>query len=219
MCSKVWEEITIPRFANHPRYRDKAGQPNPRFLDAKTFIEEVLPPYEEAFQGHIGPFLFEFQRTGLIASTFLPRLDSFLSQLPPRYRYAIEVRNPLILTQKYHDILTAHKVAHVYNHWTAMPPLAHQHRKLGHTFTAQFVVLRLLTPLGISYEAAVKRAEPYNRLIQELPEMRADTISLVKQAVAEQRTAYVLVNNRSEGSAPLTVQALVDELKTTAGDY
>ena len=44
--------------------------------------------------------------------------------------------------------------------------------------------------------------------------MRADTIALVKQAVAQQRTAYVLVNNRSEGSAPLTVQALVDETKS-----
>ena len=43
--------------------------------------------------------------------------------------------------------------------------------------------------------------------------MRADTLTLVKQAVAQQRTAYVLVNNRSEGSAPLTVQALVDQLK------
>lgn len=66
----------------------------------------------------------------------------------------------------------------------------------------------------MSYEAAVKRAEPYNRIVQELPEMRTDTITLVKQAVAEQRQAYVLVNNRSEGSAPLTVQALVDEVKS-----
>jgi uncharacterized protein YecE (DUF72 family) len=213
MCSKVWEEITIPRFADHPRYGAKAGQPNPRFLDAKVFVEEVLPPYEQVFKGHIGPFMFEFQRTGLIPSTFLPRLDTFLSQLPTRYRYAIEVRNPLILTPQYKDILTAHGAAHVYNHWTAMPPLAHQHRKLTNTFTAQFAVLRLLTPLGISYEAAVKRAEPYNRIIQELPDMRADTIALVKQAVAQERTAYVLVNNRSEGSAPLTVQALVDQLK------
>ena len=94
-----------------------------------------------------------------------------------------------------------------------MPPLAHQHRKVGHTFTAPFVVLRLVTPLGLSYEAAVKRAEPYNRIVQELPEMRADTMALVQQAVAQQRTAYVLVNNRSEGSAPLTVQALVDQLR------
>ena len=213
MCSKVWEEITIPRFADHPRYGDKAGQPNPRFLNAKVFVDEVLPPYEQVFHGHTGPFIFEFQRTGLIPSTFLPRLDTFLSQLPRRYRCAVEVRNPLILTPQYKDILDAHGASHVYNHWTAMPPLVHQHRKLSNLFTADFVVLRLLTPLGMSYEAAVKRAEPYNRIIQELPEMRADTIALVKQAVAEKRTAYVLVNNRFEGSAPLTVHALVDDLR------
>ncbi len=31
---------------------------------------------------------------------------------------------------------------------------------------------------------------------------------LVRQAVSKGRRAYVLVNNRSEGNAPLTVQAL-----------
>jgi len=30
---------------------------------------------------------------------------------------------------------------------------------------------------------------------------------LVRKALAENRRAYVLVNNRSEGNAPLTVQA------------
>jgi len=39
------------------------------------------------------------------------------------------------------------------------------------------------------------------------------TIGLVQQPVANQRHAYVLVNDRSEGSAPLTVQTLVDKLK------
>ncbi len=38
--------------------------------------------------------------------------------------------------------------------------------------------------------------------------MRRDTVELVRKAVAEIRRAYVLVNNRSEGNAPLTVQAL-----------
>jgi uncharacterized protein YecE (DUF72 family) len=32
----------------------------------------------------------------------------------------------------------------------------------------------------------------------------------VRQAAREGRHAYVLVNNRSEGNAPLTVQALMD---------
>ena len=81
------------------------------------------------------------------------------------------------------------------------------------TFTAPFTVLRLLTPLKISYEAAKKRAEPYSKIVGELPEMRRDTVSLVKQADAENRRAYVLVNNRSEGNAPLTVEALVDQLR------
>ena len=81
------------------------------------------------------------------------------------------------------------------------------------TFTAPFTVLRLLTPLKMSYEAAKKRAEPFNKIVGELPEMRKETVNLVKQAVAENRRAYVLVNNRSEGNAPLTVQALFDQLR------
>lgn len=80
-------------------------------------------------------------------------------------------------------------------------------------FTAPFTVLRLLTPLKMSYEAAKKRAEPYTRIVEELPEMRRGTVELVKKAVKEKQKAYVLVNNRSEGNAPLTIQALRTALK------
>ena len=38
--------------------------------------------------------------------------------------------------------------------------------------------------------------------------MRRETVAIVKKAVAENRQVYVLVNNRSEGNAPLTIQAL-----------
>lgn len=71
MCFKVWEEITIPTFARQTRYGTKAGQPNPRFLDAKLFTELVLTPYREAkFEPHTGPFLFEFQRHGMSSEEF-----------------------------------------------------------------------------------------------------------------------------------------------------
>jgi len=93
-----------------------------------------------------------------------------------------------------------------------MPPLAEQHKRME-SFTAPFTVLRLLIPLKISYEAAKKRAEPYNKIVGELPEMRRETVNLAKQAVAEKRRVYVLVNNRSEGNAPLTVEALADQLR------
>jgi hypothetical protein len=48
--------------------------------------------------------------------------------------------------------------------------------------------------------------------VGELPEMRRDTVELVKKAVVENPQAYVLVNNRAEGNAPLTVETLVDQL-------
>jgi len=109
-------------------------------------------------------------------------------------------------------VLETHGVAHVYNHWSYIPSLAEPHTRMGR-FTAPFTVLRLLTPLKMSYEVAKKRAEPYTKIVQELPQMRRETVQLVRQAVSEGRRAYVLVNNRAEGNAPLTVQALAEMLR------
>ena len=75
-----------------------------------------------------------------------------------------------------------------------------------------FTVLRFLTPLKVSYPAANKRAEPYTKIVEELPQMRRETVQLARQAVSQGRHAYVLVNNRAEGNAPLAVQALAEML-------
>src|SRR5262245_39032665 len=190
MCFKVWEELTIPSYAKQPRYGLRAGQANSRFLDAQLFKEMVLTPYREAkFDPHTGPFLFEFQRHGMSAEEFVGKLDDFFTQLPKDFRYAVEIRNAGLLSPLYRDMLLKHDVAHVYNHWSYMPSLVEQHQRLER-FTAPFTVLRLLTPLKISYEAAKKRAEPYNKIVGELPEMRRETVGLVKQAIGEGRSAY-----------------------------
>ena len=214
MCFKVWEEITIPKYALHNRYGTNAGQPNPRFLDAQLFKDFVLTPHRKAqFEAHTGPFLFEFQSHGMGASEFLGKLDQFFGQLPKDFSYAVEIRNAGLLGPDYQKVLAAHGVAHVYNHWSYMPSLAEQHNRMGR-FTAPFTVLRLLTPLKMSYEAAKKRAQPYTMIVGEIPEMRRDTVELVRKAAAENRRAYVLVNNRAEGNAPLTVEGLVGMLRS-----
>jgi uncharacterized protein YecE (DUF72 family) len=209
MCFKVWEDITIPSFSRQARYGLKADQPNPRFLDAKLFIDLVLTPYREAqFEPHMGPLLFEFQQHGMPTSEFCSRLDRFLGRLPNNFQYAVEIRNAGLLGSDYRKILESHGIAHVYNHWSYMPPLLQQHKRMGEHFTAPFTVIRLLTPLNMSYETAKKRAAPYNKIVEVLPQMRKETVTLIKQATGENRRAYVLVNNRSEGNAPLTVRAL-----------
>lgn len=213
MCFKVWEEITIPNFSRQARYGLKAGQTNTRFLDAKLFNELVLAPYREAkFEPHMGPLLFEFQQHGISTEEFCSRLDRFFGQLPKDFRYAVEIRNAGLLGPDYRKVLESHGVAHVYNHWSYMPPLLHQHNRMEKCFTAPFTVIRLLTPLNMSYETAKKRAAPYNAIVEELPQMRKETVALIKQSIEENRQAYVLVNNRSEGNAPLTIQALTTSI-------
>jgi hypothetical protein len=58
-----------------------------------------------------------------------------------------------------------------------------------------------------------KRAGSYTKIIGELPQMRRETVQLLRQAVYAGLRAYILVNNRSEGNAPLTVQAFSDLLR------
>ncbi len=214
ICSKVWEELTIPAYADLPRYGAKAGRPNQRFLDAALFAEMVLAPLREGLGERAGPLIFEFQRTGLQLGTFVPALDRFLAALPDSQPYAVEIRHPPILGPRYADMLRAHRVAHVYNHWTAMPALAAQHAALGRRFLAPFAVVRLLTPLGVAHADAVRRYAPYNRLVAPQPRMRTDVLALIRQAVEDGVALYVLANNRAEGNAPSTIQAIADGLYT-----
>jgi hypothetical protein len=65
-----------------------------------------------------------------------------------------------------------------------MPSLAEQHKRLE-TFTHHSRCLRLLTPLKMSYAAAKKRAAPYTKIVEELLQMRRETVQLVRQAVGE----------------------------------
>lgn len=212
-CAKVWEALTVPIYSSGVRHRGKTG-PNPRFLDADYFIDQVLAPFDRAFKAHTGPFIFEFQRIGLDPAVFVPKLDVFLSRLPTRYEYAVEIRNPAVLGPKYRAVLAAHGASHVYNYLYGMPTLDQQHERLGRTFTASFVLFRLLTPRDMPYHAAVQAYRPYDKLIRPLPDMRASTARIAGQAVRENRRTYVLVNNRSEGHAPATVKALYTLLRT-----
>ncbi len=86
-----------------------------------------------------------------------------------------------------------------------------------HLLTAYFTVLCLPTPLKMSYEATKKRAEPYKKFVKELPKMRRDTVDLVKKSIGENRHAYVLVNNRNDGNASLTIQVLRTALQLAEG--
>ena len=213
LTSKVWEEITIPRYANHARYGARAGRINTDFLNADKFSNEVLAPFIEAGV-EPGPLVFEFQRLSqeLIAppEVFCETLDRFLEKVPKQRRYAVEIRNKELLIPAYFHVLNGHNVAHCFNHWSFMPPLKMQMKAAAAAggLTASFFVARILTPLGKSYEEAVSTFSPYDEIKEPLPEMREDLVRLAKRALQKNIEAFILVNNRAEGNAPLTIDAV-----------
>jgi len=49
---------------------------------------------------------------------------------------------------------------------------------------------------------------PYDRIQEPLSSLRADLVQLIRTALALRLPAHVIVNNRAEGSAPLTIVAV-----------
>lgn len=213
--SKVWDEITVPRFAKHARYGKRAGLENENFLDAEMFSASVLSAYEAPeVRKRTGPFVFQFQALGRELTSpptvFLEKLDSFLEELSKDFQYAVEIRNKELLIPEYFATLNRHGTAHCFNHWTSMPPLKTQmtHAALAGGLDAPFFVSRVLTPLGVSYASAVKRFQPYNNIKQPNQNMRTDLVRLARRAIKRNIPAFIIVNNRAEGFSPGTIDAI-----------
>jgi uncharacterized protein YecE (DUF72 family) len=210
--SKVWHELTVHTWTKI-QSKEKAGERNPHFLDPELFLEAVLAPYRRHFADHAGPFVFEFQaipaahRGGLSPDAFAAALDRFFERLPHDAPYAVEVRNPEFLTPAYFAVLREHGVAHLFNSWTRMPPVGEQ-LDLEDAITGPFVVARALLKPGRMYDEAVDAFSPYDRIHEPLPELRRDLVRLIRTALALRLPSYVIVNNRAEGSAPLTIVAI-----------
>jgi uncharacterized protein YecE (DUF72 family) len=208
--SKVWDRLTV-QTVSEARDRRRPGEPNPDFLDADLFREAMYEPYRAHFGDHTGPFVFEFRATasgeGLPPARFIDRLDRFFERLPRDARYAVELRDPAYLIPAYFAVLRQHNVAHVFNSWTRMPSIG---RQLDHAdaITADFVVARILLPPGRTYEEARAALAPFNAIPAPDLTLRQDVLRLLRCAVDLRIPGYILVNNKAEGSAPLTIAAL-----------
>jgi uncharacterized protein YecE (DUF72 family) len=211
---KVQEEITVKRFPTHPRYGPKAGLDNPTYLNAEMLEECLLRPLRP-YAKRIAILIFEFGTFSKLLysdlQAFLDDLDRFLAALPRGdFEYSVEVRNPEFLRPEYFAVLAKHGVAHVFNAWTRMPPIDVQ-LEIPEAFTAPFIVARALLRTGRPYERAVEIFSPYASIREEDPRTRTALRDLIDRAKQRHIPAYLFVNNRLEGSAPMTIQAVVED--------
>lgn len=221
--SKVWDEITTVVFPPHARYGERAGKVNSGFMNVERFMVDVLAPFEEAFASHMGPFVLEVPPFPAARapklSRILGRIDDFLSAMPKQLRLAFEVRNKELLVPEYFSVLRKHGAAHVFNFWTGMPTIRMQLRMRG-SLTTDFVVSRLMLPPFVRYEDQKAAFEPFDRIQLPQPEMRADVLDLLRAAAGlpgvggngsdRVKEAFIVANNKAEGSSPLTLFALAE---------
>jgi uncharacterized protein YecE (DUF72 family) len=209
---KVPEDVTVKQFPRHPRYGPRGGNDNSTFLDAALFQSaflDLLAPYQPRVAALILEFSSFSKQCYPEVGAFLQELDPFLAALPPGFRYAVEIRNPEFLSPEYFACLRSHRVAHVFNAWTRMPEIGVQ-MHLGDAYTADFTVARALLRRARPYEEAVAKFTPYAHVREQNPETRQALRLLIAHARKRHEPSYIFVNNRLEGNAPETIEAIVD---------
>lgn len=214
-CIKAPAAVTSRVLPSFGAARGAAPAANPDFLSVNRLIVDLLEPLAAAFFAHTGPIVLEFppaaRPPSMPPAAFLERLDRFLEALPRDFTYAVEIRDRALLGPAYAALLARHGVGHTYNYWSAMPMPLTQAGVVSPD-AQPVVVVRLLLRPGAWYEDQRERFSPFNRLVEPDPAMRDEVVALTTRALARGRKVYVLVNNKAEGSSPLTVEALAERV-------
>jgi uncharacterized protein YecE (DUF72 family) len=204
LCPKVTKRITLSSFPDLPAYGKWAGKKNPDYLNPELFAEQFLTPIRR-LQGRLGVVLFEFSGP---EENELAKLEAFFRAIPRDLPYAVEIRNPALVKPEFYALLKSLEVSPAFSLWTKMPSLRTQWQACreggGAAAGLPLVGIGLLRE-GRAYDDAVRLFQPYKEIQDPNPAAREELAGLALAAQQEGRKAFLLVNNRLEGSAPHTV--------------
>jgi uncharacterized protein YecE (DUF72 family) len=208
---KAHEACTIHRWPTHPRYGARKGQLNERFLDPEYAKALCIEPMLEGLGDKAGPLLFQIAPQNLKeiggAAAFIAKLHAFLAALPKGPVYAVEVRNKELLTPDYTAALDDAGALHCLSSLRRLPKLVQQW-SATRAGGKKVMIVRWMLHKSQDYESALDRYEPFSALVDEDPETRQEIASLALEAALQGQEVYVIVNNKAEGSAPLSIFAL-----------
>jgi uncharacterized protein YecE (DUF72 family) len=191
---------------------EEITRPGKRYLDRSYALAEVIGPAIEGLEAKAAVLLLQFPPQSVRnlggPLRFAEDLAAFLRDLPREILYAVELRNPELLTPRYLEALEETSACHCYNVHPSMPDLSEQEKLTARTrFPA--LVVRWMLRRDRDYEEARENFRPFNRLAAEDSSSRSAIASLCR---ASAKQALVIVNNKAEGSAPLSVLKLAEEI-------
>jgi uncharacterized protein YecE (DUF72 family) len=186
------------------------GGPNPWFLDAGRALDHVIGPAVEGLGERLGAVVLQFSPAPARAfgspAAFADRLHDFLRALAGT-RVAVELRNPELLGPEYAASLSDAGAVHCFAVHPSMPGPAMQAERIGDTGHGPLVV-RWMLRRNRRYEEARARYAPFDRLVEPDPVIRDEIAALAVAAARSGRAALVSINNKAEGSAPLSAFGL-----------
>ena len=207
--------------------RDEEGRgkvPNPHFLDPAIAAREFVVPCLEGSRSEGGPAgvpgLAAAARPGRRgARSLIERLAAFFAALPrelgkQRPIYALELRNAELLTPRLMRMLRRAGVRYCVGLHDRMPEVERQETALEALDggTPGDLVVRWNLHRGFLYQAAKQRYEPFDRLVDEDPETRRILARMAANAFKAGRKVWITANNKAEGSAPLSLLKLAEEI-------
>jgi len=128
--------------------------------------------------------------------------------------YAVELRNAELLTPRLMRMLATAGARYCVGLHGRMPEVERQEvalKALDGDAPGDLVV-RWNLHRGFLYKAAVQRYEPFDKLVDEDPETRRVLARMAAQAFKAKRRVWITANNKAEGSAPLSLVKLAEEI-------
>jgi uncharacterized protein YecE (DUF72 family) len=192
-----------------------AARDNPTFLDAAIAAEAFVTPALDGLGAKAGPLVFQFPPLGRRLISDLrrtaARIEAFLAALPRRGAiYAVEVRDPELACADFSAAIRAAGGVPCLAIHARMPPVGEQARafELDAPGGGPPLVARWNLHAGRQYEEAKADYFPFDRLVEEDHPSRTALAELARTAAAAGRDVFITINNKAEGSAPLSVARL-----------
>ena len=198
----------------------RATQDNPAFLDPEIASREFVLPALEGLGSKIGALVFQLSP---LPPRRLERMDLLLEQIAamlaavPALRsaapdgvIAVEVRNRELLTPAFASVLKHAGATYCVGLHPKLPAIELQLPMVRALWPGPLVCRWSLNARHGAYGYAGAKLEyaPFDRLVDPDPGTRAALARVIAGTAGSGFPVYISVNNKAEGSAPLSVFAL-----------
>ncbi|RRD41179.1 DUF72 domain-containing protein [Comamonadaceae bacterium OH3737_COT-264] len=204
--------------------------PNPAFLNTELAVREFIEPALQGLGHKVGALVFQLSPLPRVLLNDLPalieRIGHLLAAMPPLVPtapdgvIALEVRDAAFLSPTHAPLLaqavrtarqaSGNPVTYCLGLHAKMPPIEDQLPLLRALWPGPLVCRWNLHRRhgGYGYESAKSQYAPFDRLQDPDPETRTHLARVITGTCGAGQNAYVTINNKAEGSAPLSVLEL-----------